>query len=62
MSEPEPRGLASKGISLERSREEALDAARPLPPHDEMLIEDLTDPNRRVERRRLPTAKWMILE
>jgi hypothetical protein len=48
MSEPESRGLASRGRSLERSREEALAAARPLPPHDEMLIEDLTDEEERI--------------
>jgi hypothetical protein len=48
MSEPEPRKPASKGASLERSREEVLAAARPLPPHEEMLIEDLTDEEERI--------------
>lgn len=48
MSEPEPRKPASKGASLERSREEVLAAARPLPPHEEMLIEDLTDEEDRI--------------
>ena len=47
MSEPEARDPASKGASLERSREEVL-AARPLPPHEEMLIEDLTDEEERI--------------
>jgi hypothetical protein len=48
MSEPEARDPASKGASLERSREEVLAAARPLPPHEEMLIEDLTDEEERI--------------
>jgi hypothetical protein len=48
MSEPEPRQPASKGASLERSREEVLAAARPLPSHEEMVIEDLTDEEERV--------------
>lgn len=48
MSEPEPRNPASKGASLERSREEVLAVARPLPPHEEMLIEDLTDEEERI--------------
>jgi hypothetical protein len=43
MSEPESYGPAPFGASLERSREEVLAAARPLPPHEEMIIEDLTD-------------------
>jgi hypothetical protein len=48
MSEPEARRPASRGASLERSREEVLAAARPLPPHEEMLIEDLTDEEDRI--------------
>jgi hypothetical protein len=48
MSEPEPRKPASKCAGLERSREEVLAAARPLPPHEEMLIEDLTDEEERI--------------
>ncbi|MGH3503137.1 MAG: hypothetical protein ACRDQA_19915 [Nocardioidaceae bacterium] len=36
------------GASLERSREEVLRAARPLPPHDEMIIEDLTEDEERI--------------
>lgn len=43
MSEPEAHKLASHGESLERSREEVLAAARPLPPHQEMVIEGLTE-------------------
>jgi len=37
-----------RGASLERSREEVLAAARPLPPHEDMVIEDLTDEEERV--------------
>jgi hypothetical protein len=48
MSEPGAYGSASYGASLERSREEVLAAARPLPPDDEALIEDLTDEEERV--------------
>jgi hypothetical protein len=48
MSEPEPRQPVSKGASLERSREEVLAAARPLPSHEQMVIEDLTDEEERV--------------
>jgi hypothetical protein len=48
MSEHEARDRASKGAALQRSKEEVLAAARPLPPHEEMLIEDLTDEEERV--------------
>ena len=48
MSEPNARDPASDGASLERSREELLAAARPLPPHEDMLIEDLTPEEDRV--------------
>jgi hypothetical protein len=36
------------GTQQGSSREEVLAAARPLPPHDEMLIEDLTDEEERI--------------
>lgn len=48
MSQPEPRQPASKGRSLERSKEEVLAAARPLPPIEEMVIQDLTDDEDRI--------------
>jgi hypothetical protein len=48
MSEQEAGRPAPRGGSLERSREEVLDAARPLPPHEEMLIEDLTEEEDRI--------------
>jgi hypothetical protein len=48
MSEPHAREPASRGTSRERSREEVLAAARPLPPHEDMVIEDLTDEEERI--------------
>lgn len=48
MSQLEPRQPGSKGASLERSKEEVLAAARPLPPIEEMVIEDLTDDEDRI--------------
>jgi hypothetical protein len=43
MPEPESWKPAFTGVSLERSRDEVLKAARPLPADDEVLIEDLTE-------------------
>jgi len=34
---------ASHGSTLERSREDVLEAARPLPPDDDVVIEELSD-------------------
>jgi hypothetical protein len=48
VSEPEAWEPASNGATLERSREAVLAAARPLPPAEEMLIEDLTDEEERL--------------
>jgi hypothetical protein len=48
MSEPRAPEPAPRGASLERSREEVLAAARPLPPHEDMMIEDLTDEEERI--------------
>ena len=48
MSEPGASEPASNGATLERSREAVLAAARPLPPAEEMLIEDLTDEEERL--------------
>jgi len=45
-----------RGASLERSREEVLAAARPLPPHEDMVIEDLTDEEERVFVEAIPDA------
>jgi hypothetical protein len=48
VSEPRTREPASNGATLERSRETVLAAARPLPPTEEMLIEDLTEDEERL--------------
>jgi hypothetical protein len=42
VSESEVRRSASKGATLERDRNDVLDAARPLPPDADVLIDDLT--------------------
>ena len=38
----------SKGTTLERTRNEVLEAARPLPPDDDVLIDDLTEDEDRL--------------
>jgi hypothetical protein len=43
MSGPEAYVPASHGSTLERSREDVLEAARPLPPDDDVVIEELSD-------------------
>ena len=43
MSEPDVDGSSSCWETLERSREEVLSAARPLPLDGSMVIEDLSD-------------------
>jgi hypothetical protein len=48
MSKWEVHQSASYGITLERSREDVLDAARPLPSDDEMVIEELSDDEDRI--------------
>jgi hypothetical protein len=48
MSEPELRKPASEGANLGRNRGDVLRAARPLPPDDEVLIEDLTEDEDRI--------------
>ena len=48
MSEPEVHKSASKGTTLERDRNDVLDAARPLPPDADVLIEDLTEDEDRI--------------
>jgi hypothetical protein len=48
MSDPEAHMPASRTATLERSREEVLDAARPLPPDDDVVIEDLSDEEDRL--------------
>ena len=48
MSEPEVPRSASKGTSLEHDRNDVLDAARPLPPDADVLIDDLTEDEDRI--------------
>jgi len=39
---------ASRTATMERSRQDVLDAARPLPPGDDVVIEDLSDEEDRL--------------
>ena len=48
MSEPEVHRSVSKGTILERDRNDALGAARPLPPDAGVLIDDLTEDEDRL--------------
>jgi hypothetical protein len=48
MSEVGAHGTGSRGTTLERDREEVLEAARPLPPDEETLIADLTEEEDRL--------------
>jgi hypothetical protein len=43
MSEPGARKPDAKGMSLERERSDVLDAARPLPPDEDVVIGGFTD-------------------
>jgi hypothetical protein len=47
VSEPGAKEPVPNGATLERSREAVLAAARPLPPAEEMLVQDLTDDEER---------------
>ena len=48
MSEPEVHKSASKGTTLERNRNDVLDAARLLPPDADVLIDDLAEDEDRL--------------
>jgi DNA-binding MarR family transcriptional regulator len=48
MSEPQADERRSRGMMLERSREEILAAAKPLPADEEAVIEDLSDDEARI--------------
>jgi hypothetical protein len=48
MSDPDMHMSASPEITLERSREEVLDAARPLPPDEDVVIEELSEDEDRL--------------
>jgi len=46
--EADAHGSGSGGTTLERGREEVLNAARPRPPDEEALIGDLTEEEDRI--------------
>jgi hypothetical protein len=48
MSEPEAHKLVPRGVTQERDKDDVLAAARPLPPDDEVLIDDLTEDEDRL--------------
>jgi hypothetical protein len=48
MSDPEVHAPASRGATLERSRKDVLEAARPLPPDEDVVIEELSDDEDRL--------------
>jgi hypothetical protein len=48
MAGPEAYVLASGGTTLERSREEVLEETRPLPPDEDVVIEELSDDEDRL--------------
>jgi hypothetical protein len=48
MSEADVYGAGSGGSTQERGRTEVLDAARPLPPDEEVVIGDLTEEEDRL--------------
>ena len=48
MSEAEMRGSGAKSAALERSRDEVLRLARPLPPDEDALIGDLSEDEDRL--------------
>jgi len=48
VTEPEARKPDSRGPSRERSRDDVLAAARPLPPDEDVLMDDLTEDEDRL--------------
>lgn len=48
MSEPQADKQRSRGTTLERSREDILAAAKPLPADEDALIDDLTEDEART--------------
>ncbi len=48
MSEAEMRGTSSRSVTLERTRDEVLRVARPLPPDEDVLISDLSEDEDRL--------------
>jgi hypothetical protein len=48
MSEPEAHKLVPQGGTRERDKDDVLAAARPLPPDEDVLIDDLTEDEDRL--------------
>jgi hypothetical protein len=48
MSEPEAHKPVSQGVTRERAKDDVLAAARPLPPDEDALIDDLTEDEDRL--------------
>jgi hypothetical protein len=48
MPEPEARKLAYEPVTRERDKDDVLAAARPLPPDEDVLIEDLAEDEDRI--------------
>jgi len=48
MSEPEARKLAAQDVTRERAKDDVLAAARPLPPDEDVLIDDFTEDEDRL--------------
>jgi hypothetical protein len=48
MSEPEAHKPVSQGVTRERAKDDVLAAARPLPPDEDVLIDDLTEDEDRL--------------
>ena len=48
MSEAEMRGSGPRSVALERTRDEVLRLARPLPPDEDALIGDLSEEKDRL--------------
>ena len=48
MAEREARKPGFQGVTQERDKDEVLAAARPLPPDEEVLIDDLTEDEDRL--------------
>ena len=48
MTEPEARRPDSQGPSRERSRDDVIAAAQPLPPDEDVLMDDLTEDEDRL--------------
>jgi hypothetical protein len=48
MSEPGAHKPVSQGVTQERDKDDVLAAARPLPPDEDVLIDDLTEDEDRL--------------